>query len=945
MKKIATGLTSIPMSSVPGSEDVEINYMSEEDAEAANHGGFNQMRPEGFAKDLEIVKKRRLKKKANFTKKAYTLSEQEVDEFEDIKSYIQSAIVSFNTATGLSVLELPDFLQGDFDPNIDPDKFVKNSCKNILFNVDFTNMGGNSTQSGGIKKSVEQIYSLYTSQIKDLSNGIEIEKIMMANMGDSAGWLTNLGTDWSDDYIVPFGKFLDFMVDYREFYKKMKQKVGTATPPQTSGASGVESTTKIAYPAGTNLEDISGPYTYHVVSDSEVEITKLDGTKVTVTPDTAAGYGVKWDEMVSNLNDQAKTKKSANYIFNIAKVSKNMKEELIKLNSALNGLGYKDLVKTAETNNGLSPGNYYQHKTDGYIVKCVSSYSSGYMYDDETVVTLISPREGVTASSVMVSNMDSSTGCTTGDVIVGTNYNLCDYDVDEWTFLPNYKERAALDSEKQKARKWAVFLTNHVDEIYEGSEANFYTIRSKTQIDIWDDLSGQYENKYNMNNNPSEFIATCNIIFDSNGNLKPGVSLWGHVKTGSNKLISLLKIAGPSDGAAGPAPAATTPAATTPAATTPATTTPAATTPAATTPATTTTPAATGGKPKRPVIGGWDDYVTKSRYGTEPERRDLYSNWLTLTVPDGHQEGGNTYTRDYSSFQKWWTANRSTFKQGGNVAETNALIQSLIASKGAAGASGAETVSDDTLLKYLTTPLTQSQAQSRKTNIIDKMQSIQGAVMSSVGNKQYLGPSVAAAILGNPGWKTTAIKAYTDDLKANDTLSILLSVGVTPDVETATTSPAAQTSGGGTVTGGTVSMANLNGIQYYQIPSGKFNIFVRKGKPYDPTNGIMVQDTRVGRDSTPRSIVGSPRIRDFLGPREMARLLDAIGRVESDKVDAYEAVLKGQRMNQSAWLRFWTGSEKEKAITDAAGKAKESFEGKAAARQSRLDNLKKKGVI
>ena len=65
MRKIATGLTSIPMSSVPGSEDVEINYMSEEDAEAANHGGFNQMRPEGFAKDLEIVKKRRLKKKAS----------------------------------------------------------------------------------------------------------------------------------------------------------------------------------------------------------------------------------------------------------------------------------------------------------------------------------------------------------------------------------------------------------------------------------------------------------------------------------------------------------------------------------------------------------------------------------------------------------------------------------------------------------------------------------------------------------------------------------------------------------------------------------------------------------------------------------------------------------------------------------------------------------------
>ena len=199
--------------------------------------------------------------------------------------------------------------------------------------------------------------------------------------------------------------------------------------------------------------------------------------------------------------------------------------------------------------------------------------------------------------------------------------------------------------------------------------------------------------------------------------------------------------------------------------------------------------------------------------------------------------------------------------------------------------------------------------------------------------------------MSDSGWKTTAIKAYTDDLKANDTLSILLSVGVTPDVETATTSPAAQTSGGGTVTGGTVSMANLNGIQYYQIPSGKFNIFVRKGMPYDPTNGIMVQDTRVGRDSTPRSIVGSPRIRDFLGPREMARLLDAIGRVESDKVDAYEAVLKGQRMNQSAWLRFWKGPERAKKIIGEGEDAARKQFGKTSARQSRLDNLKKKGII
>jgi len=54
MKKKATGLTSFPLSNVPGSENSEIHFIEEEDAEASNHGGFNQIGVEGFSKNLEI---------------------------------------------------------------------------------------------------------------------------------------------------------------------------------------------------------------------------------------------------------------------------------------------------------------------------------------------------------------------------------------------------------------------------------------------------------------------------------------------------------------------------------------------------------------------------------------------------------------------------------------------------------------------------------------------------------------------------------------------------------------------------------------------------------------------------------------------------------------------------------------------------------------------------
>jgi len=98
-----------------------------------------------------------------------------------------------------------------------------------------------------------------------------------------------------------------------------------------------------------------------------------------------------------NIDDFSQTSqkevmKSANYIFNITKVSKNMKKELIKLNAALNGLGYKNLVKMAQTFNDLipsissakaEPGKYYLWPEVELVIKVNNSFVGGTFNDTE----------------------------------------------------------------------------------------------------------------------------------------------------------------------------------------------------------------------------------------------------------------------------------------------------------------------------------------------------------------------------------------------------------------------------------------------------------------------------------------------------------------------------------------------------------------------------------
>lgn len=101
MKKKATGLISVPMSNVPGAEDVEINTMRDEDIEAANHGGFNQMEVGDFAKDLEFVTLID-SKSANSTTKIIEVNKNMEKELKKLNSALNS--LGYNNLIKIAII-------------------------------------------------------------------------------------------------------------------------------------------------------------------------------------------------------------------------------------------------------------------------------------------------------------------------------------------------------------------------------------------------------------------------------------------------------------------------------------------------------------------------------------------------------------------------------------------------------------------------------------------------------------------------------------------------------------------------------------------------------------------------------------------------------------------------------------------------------------------------
>lgn len=782
MKKKATGLISVPMSNVPGAEDVEVNSMRDEDIEAANHGGFNQMEVGDFAKDLEFVKKK-MKKKASFFKLANFFDDAANQQIlEDIIEDFNSGKAGFDGKIGSSEHKItqPNFITTKkFDPTFDPNTWMKREFREIAKGVDFESGPGSTKDNSRAPNIVRGWMELFTG---GMATPDQYESAMQTEFD----YTFNL----DDDIFNGLAAVANALVGYRELKARYEdavskdptqsvvQATSQAANPASTGAAATTSpaatgsSSNITFPVNTELEDVGGSYSYKVLGPQEIEITKLDGTTVNVTPANAAQNNVNWNLMVSNLSDASKVvKRSANFNFNITKVSNNMKKELIKLNSTLNGLGYNNLIKVA--------GKH---------------------------------------------------------TITATNYLGLDESLDLEIRPPN-----AAESESDYKQK------------------------------VLDDVKSQ-NSEYTLNDN-----ALTSAIN----------SEWELFKSTSSSPTATAK-KNPATGRSGPIY----------------------------------------------KTNNWDDYVRKG----DP-RGEIKTKWekINANANGTFKEGDKSYNKEYTQYRQWWVDHGSNLDPYGVIRE----FDKIIAAQAAAGASGVEEIGDATLISYLTTPLTDAAVPERK-KIFDaiKADTNNSSNLKVVGGgKFYLDPIFAARLVTTK-YKTFILAAYNKDTQTNLFLEASLGGAPTDTGTTSSTSGAQQPQ----LSGKVANIASISGVDYYQLPAGNYNLFVRKGRPFGDENAILMQDTRKGKVSGPRPIGNSPRVREYFTVREIARLKEMVSASEGpDMAQAYEDVLRGKRMDESGWAKFWSSKKKEEEVAQRAETAKGKFS--TSSRQSRLDNLKKKGII
>ncbi len=470
------------------------------------------------------------------------------------------------------------------------------------------------------------------------------------------------------------------------------------------------------------------------------------------------------------------------------------------------------------------------------------------------------------------------------------------------------------------ARTWVLWLdkNNLAGNIYYNSkEGLYYTIKSKNNIVIWDDARDEEVGNYTFGQDDAKFLEICSqkIFIPGKPGLQPNVTLAGTVKKSSLKNIQIRKIAGfPPYGTPLPKPG------------------------------TTATSGSGSGTGAIYATNDWPAYVAKGG-----DRATIEANWKKIISNAGgtYKEGDNSYTDQYTSYRQWWIDHGSNLNVAGVISEFDKILQGQAAS-GATGTQ-ADPARDALLIQYLTKPFPPSKLTGRNTLFGQIKARIDDSV-KTVNNKEYLDKTVARSLVDG-AWKKNIEAAY----KADDVDGLLSTmIASAPDVDESAAGVA--TSGAATPqaqqprqTGGVANLSTIKGAQYYQIPAGKFNLFVRKGRPYD-TDGIMMQDTRAGRISQPVDISSSPRFREYLGSREIRRILEMVAVNEGQgMVPAYKAVLEGQKITRPGWQTLIRSKKRESEMAAGAASAIQGFEDArrptTASRQSRLDNLKKKGVI
>lgn len=953
MKKKATGLISVPMSNVPGAEDVEVNTMRDEDIEAANHGGFNQMEVGDFAKDLEFVKKK-IKKKASeiFTdfdavKDAASRfgAELSTDDPEAVfKSFLTDIVLKTDVYWG----------PGDFPaeaPSSVKKKIVKfwedkwtsnssvsqNAYKDFLYNnIDrgFLETLGKSVGGGAAAGALTgaAITGLPTATI-----GAPVGAGIGALVGGAAGLIGGLASQWNDEVIGQVEDFYNVLMDYKKS-RSVKDGGATASASQTAGASGTTS-----FAPGTELEDVGGGYSYKIISDSEVEVTKLDGTTINVTPNNAAQYNINWDLMMSNLADTSKVvKKSANFNFNITKVSNNMKKELIKLNAALNGLGYKDLVKTAAlTTNVATPdvikGKHYIWPDQQLVIKVKSPFVGGGAGDDaEMVFNIIFSKtstyyDGVTTNNVSNNstrdyedNLDDDSNpklLLVSDAIVARAKS---YDDVERMMTGGGASTRDRSSDAYKARVYSAYIAKNLNSHYfeQGTDG---IVLYTNNIYLWDDNLQNWDGKIAISDTANSFPYLDDILsYDSaTGSVSPnGNSTWKDTglvvdekEIVLNKSASylkdraIIKIAAPAIARPPTAPAAQG---------------------SNQAPAAAKKSSSGGGSS---TINDWGTYIRGTQHAKPNEAVQIMELWKE-THPSADK---------YSDYQAWW---KQTYSNGGgHVAD---VIRDLTAMQ-TAGASGAPAVDDSKLFNYLTTPLIDNDAKNRSDLVFNPIlakDALKSNIITAGGGKRYMNPAYATRLLSNPGWKTNIIDAYTKDIARDNLLDTMLD-GAPTDAGTTSSTSGAQQQTQQQMPGRVAERMEINGRAVNVISLGTWGgdqIYIDKDSLNSSTVELYVKDNKTGTVSKmgPGQI---GRSRQYLGPLEISKAKRALvnNGISQSKADAfgrYMAALKSEEKRKGLFSTDAGRAERTKAREDAGEALKN-----VSSRQSRLDNLKKKGII
>ena len=211
-----------------------------------------------------------------------------------------------------------------------------------------------------------------------------------------------------------------------------------------------------------------------------------------------------------------------------------------------------------------------------------------------------------------------------------------------------------------------------------------------------------------------------------------------------------------------------------------------------------------------------------------------------------------------------------------------------------------------------------------------------------------MNPAYATTLLSLPTWKTIITEAYTKDSGADNLLDSMLT-GAPAEAGAATTSSAT------TPQAQSQSQPQSSVVQQITTPNGANARVVSIGTwgsdeiylDIASLNSNMVpvlyrQDNRTGKFA-PLSFDGSGQWRSKLGPTEIARMSRAIvnsGAVPKERIKPFVDYMTTVRQNTGfpGFLRSLVGKRKSKQEL-------RDLKQTASTRQSRLDTLRKKGVI